>query len=242
MSDRLFTTDESNDKIYELDLDTLLDLTGGGVVAPFEDPRGIGGDETRLWTATSSNNKILEIDPDTLLDLSGGGASLPNNDVTGVGATYDMLAICENTGNKFYEFDKDTLLNLSGSGVTSVSTQPRGVGFVGNQMYHVDADNSSNQKMYKMSRAFVNQSGDGVTTSTNNQQIVEDVGGTSTRLYSSLGGGISKTLEYDPGTMLDISGGGVTHPGPAARGMGGMKAALADGKKGNTVRAYWFLQ
>lgn len=40
---RLYHCDRNSDKLYEIDPDTLLDISSGGVSSPSSQPSGIGG-------------------------------------------------------------------------------------------------------------------------------------------------------------------------------------------------------
>jgi len=109
---RLYHCDVNTDKLYEIDPDTLLDLSSGGVTSPGTNPQGIGGISERLYHCDANLDKLYEIDPDTLLDISAGGVNSPGSNPTGIGGISTRLYHCDANLDKLYEIDPDTLLDI----------------------------------------------------------------------------------------------------------------------------------
>ena len=84
-STRRQNSDSSEDKVYEIEPDTLLDISSGGVSSIGATPTGIGGFYERLFTCDQAADKSYELDPDTMLDISSGGVASPDTSVTGIG-------------------------------------------------------------------------------------------------------------------------------------------------------------
>ena len=82
---RLYHCDQNSSRLYEIDPDTLLDISSGGVASPSTGTQGIGGMSTRLYHCDNNTDKLYEIDPDTLLDISSGGVSSPSTSPQGIG-------------------------------------------------------------------------------------------------------------------------------------------------------------
>ena len=82
---RLYVSDTQADKFYEIDPDTLANLSGGGVTTPGTLPDGMGGIASQLYNCDSDTDKFYEIDPDTLANLSGSGVTSPGIEPRGIG-------------------------------------------------------------------------------------------------------------------------------------------------------------
>ena len=216
---RLYHCDSDSEKLYEIDPDTLLDISSGGVTSPSTRPRGIGGTSTRLYNCDSISDKLYEIDIDALLDISSGGVTSPSSAPQGLGGTSTRLYHCDSVSAKIYEIDPDTLLDISSGGVTSPSTNPRGMGGTSTRLYHCDINTG---KLYEIDPDTLLDISSGGVTSPSSTPL--GVGGTSTRLYHC-DTNTDKLYEIDPDTLLDISSGGVTSPSSAPQGLGGIKTS-----------------
>ena len=90
---RLYHCDSSSGSIYELDLDTKLQISN--VASPSTNPYGIGGTSTRLYHCDSSSDLIYELDLDTKLQIS--SVASPSANLYGIGGTKGPLAITQVT-------------------------------------------------------------------------------------------------------------------------------------------------
>ena len=120
--DRLYHCDPTTRLIYELDLDTKLQISS--VASPSGFPNGIGGTATRLYHCDSTSDLIYELDLDTKLQIS--SVASPSTAPTGVGGISTRLYHCDITTRLIYELDLNTKLQISS--VASPSTNPTGVG------------------------------------------------------------------------------------------------------------------
>jgi hypothetical protein len=109
--DRLFVSSNSSYRLYELDADTLLDITGGGVASPNTSPAGIGGTVDRLYHCNIFSDTAYELDPNTLLQINA-NTNMIGSSPYGIGGINDTLYFIETGNDRHYIIDKDTLLNL----------------------------------------------------------------------------------------------------------------------------------
>lgn len=136
---RLYCSDSINNKIWEYDPDTMLNLSGTGVSAPANYVFSVGGTETKLFCITTTDDKIYELDPDTLSNISGSGWSVPVGYARGIGGINNRLYISDNS--RLYELDTSTLTILSGPTVfPSPLTGAEGIGGVNAKLYACQFD------------------------------------------------------------------------------------------------------
>lgn len=232
MVDRLYHTDITSDLTFELDVDTLLDISSGGVASPAADPLGIGGAGTRLYTVDNTGtDRIYELDPDSFLDISGGGVTGPGGTPGGApqsigGGATRLYLTDSNVGNRF-EIDPDTLLDLSSGGVANPAGS-RGIGGLTTTdviSLSVNAGTDVIHDVDKDTLALSNQRVPGVGST------IGDIGGTSTRLYL-VEVGSDTIFELDPVTKADISAGGVNSPAADPQGIGGIDFVATAGDGG----------
>jgi len=121
---RLYSTNTGEDRIRELDPDTLLSLSYAA--APDSYAELIGGTSDRLFVSDKLSSKIYELDVDTKLSIN--SASTPSTTTRGLGGTSSTLYLSDDT--KVYIIDKDTLLPTS-----SVTTSIRKLGGAVSRLY-----------------------------------------------------------------------------------------------------------
>jgi hypothetical protein len=232
--DRLYSCDSGDDLLYELDLNTLTDLTGGGVVPPGTTVRGIGGIRNRVYIANLDELKFYEIDPDTLTNLSGVGVAVPGTSPRGMGGTDSQLFHCDDNAGKIYEIDPDTLANVSGAGVTSPGTTPAGIGGTSTRLFHCDW---ILKRIYELDpNTLANISGVGTDMG---DFLPMGIGGVRNKLYCSGQDDHSsgeklftcdvisgKAYEIDKDTLANLSGAGVSTPGGSPVSIGGLEDRL----------------
>ena len=218
ISEKLYACDIIAQRLYEIDPDTLANLSGSGVDTPDWFPAGIGGNSRTIFLCTGYSDKFFELDIDTLANLSGSGVSTPSGSPTGVGGTEDRLYHCDNYTDKLYEIDPDTLANLSGLGVSSPSTAPSGIGGINNRIYCCDTDS---HKLYELDvDTLANLSGSGVSSPST---YPNGIGGMNNRLFHCDADITDKLYEIDPDTLANLSGLGVNAPNTDVSGIGGIK-------------------
>ena len=213
-TDRLYTSDSSIDKLYELDPDTLLDISSGGVSSPSTAPQGIGGVIGRLYHTDQTADKIYELDLDTLIDISSGGVAAPDLTPTGMGGMDSRLYFSGALADEFWEIDPDTFLAL-GAGVSAPVINPQGIGGTSTRLFAVTSVNADSYELDPDTLLASN------TVSSPNA-VPLGMGGISSRLYTC-GYSPSRLYEIDPDTLLDISSGGVAGFGTIPQGIGGVK-------------------
>jgi len=218
IAERLYACDITAQRLYEIDPDTLANLSGYGVESPDWFPAGIGGNAQKLYLCTGSSDKFFELDTDTLANLSGSGVSTPSAAPGGVGGTDSRLYHCDSDASKLYEIDPDTLANLSGSGVASPSTSPTGIGGINNKIYCCDRDSD---KLYEIDPdTLANLSGVGVSSPST---YPNGIGGMNDRLFHCDADATDKLYEIDPDTLANLSGVGINAPSTNVAGIGGIK-------------------
>ncbi len=143
MADRVYVCSATNPPVgWEVDQDTLANLSGGGVNLPGAVGVGIGGIAVRLYLNTQTNNMFFEIDPDTLANLSGAGVSGPSGAGSGRGIGGMLARLFHTTSSTHFEIDPDTLANLSGGGTTAPGTAMNGIGGTSTRLFALD-DNAN---------------------------------------------------------------------------------------------------
>ena len=81
----MYHCDSALDKLYELDINTLVNLSGSGVNSPGSLAMGIGGIFNRLYHCDSASVKLYELDINTLANLSDSGVNSPGSSAMGIG-------------------------------------------------------------------------------------------------------------------------------------------------------------
>ena len=212
---RVYMCTESPFQFYELNPDTLLDISSGGTNTPNnEATRGIGGMGPRLFGSTLSN-KLYELDPDTMLDITGGGVTPADAaNPWGIGGMADTLYYGTPAGNRTYELDPDTLLTITSAADAS------GADGLGGMLTKLFSCNLATEKNFELDPdTRLDITGGGVTSSVT---IPLGIGGTANSLYQANNGGGKVMHELDPDTLLQIGATGGT-PSNFPDGLGGTK-------------------
>lgn len=211
---RLYLCDNVQQKIWELNPDTLLVI---GSAVTDTGAHTMGGMLNRIFTGVTT--AVKELDPDTKLQIASGNTVAP---FFSVGGIIDKMYYTGQNNNTIQRFDPDTFANIGPVGSTPAGPTD-GVGGTDTRLYITNSFNVA--LLFEFDPVtLVNLSGAGISTPGDGDPT--DFGGFDERLFLvDRQQPNAKLFEVDPNTLISISGPGVPPPGGTTLGLGGLKTA-----------------